>query len=282
MTDFFAHLAARYRGETDVLQPRVPFRFEPVSTSQAATDPIETGAWEPAPHPQREQAQRQRPGPAAGQEAGWAAVRPRPPAAPARPEAPRGQAASTPPARVASAMAVPARAVPARAVPARAVPARAVQARAVPAARPQAAGEEAAGTAGLTGAARVIRPVPVAGTAPERGTPSRWPRFAAGLDEQAPGTALGPARRHPAAAPAPAAAPGGMDRQPAPGGRRASGQHHAAVPAPGGPENITVQVTIGRVEVRAAPPAAAERPASAPAAGPSLADYLQRKARARP
>ena len=37
----------------------------------------------------------------------------------------------------------------------------------------------------------------------------------------------------------------------------------------GGEENITVQVTIGRVEVRAAPPAPAERSASSPAAGPS-------------
>ena len=38
MTDFFAQLAARYRGDADVLRPRVPFRFEPVSASLAAAD----------------------------------------------------------------------------------------------------------------------------------------------------------------------------------------------------------------------------------------------------
>ena len=38
MTDFFAQLEARHRGEAGVLRPRVPFRFEPVSASLAAAD----------------------------------------------------------------------------------------------------------------------------------------------------------------------------------------------------------------------------------------------------
>jgi hypothetical protein len=54
MTDFFAQLGARHRGEAGVLQPRVPFRFEPVSASLAAADLTGGSAAEPgwrAPHP---------------------------------------------------------------------------------------------------------------------------------------------------------------------------------------------------------------------------------------
>ena len=46
MTDFFAQLAARYRGDADVLRPRVPFRFEPVTMSLAAAGPAGAGAAE--------------------------------------------------------------------------------------------------------------------------------------------------------------------------------------------------------------------------------------------
>ena len=53
-------------------------------------------------------------------------------------------------------------------------------------------------------------------------------------------------------------------------------QGHGAGP---GQENITVQVTIGRVEVRAAPPATRAPAAPRRAAGPSLADYLRHRSR---
>lgn len=52
MTDFFAQLAARYRGEAGTLRPRVPFRFEPVSPSLAAaalTGPAAAGPAEAGP-----------------------------------------------------------------------------------------------------------------------------------------------------------------------------------------------------------------------------------------
>ncbi len=48
------------------------------------------------------------------------------------------------------------------------------------------------------------------------------------------------------------------------------------------PEGASVNITIGRVEVRAAVPAAAERRVAPPARGEppqSLADYLKRRAR---
>jgi hypothetical protein len=288
MTNFFAHLAARYRGDGDALQPRVPFRFEPVSTPQAAAGPIEVAAWEPAPPPQRE-----RPGPWARGEPGGAdrlarpprpgqatAARPGPPVVPARPRAPREQTASTP------WVSTP----PASTSPVSTAQVRPIQATGAQLTGALPTGTLPTGTRETSWTARVTGAAPTASAARERGTPSRWPR--SGLDEPGPGDDPGAvgARRHPAVTLSPAPAPEGTDRQPAaagPGRRRASGQDHAAmlvpgVPAPGGAENITVQVTIGRVEVRAAAPAPAERPASAPAAGPSLADYLKRKAGARP
>jgi hypothetical protein len=71
---------------------------------------------------------------------------------------------------------------------------------------------------------------------------------------------------------------------PAPARRRPSAQrwardHAAGEPSGPGQESITVQVTIGRVEVRAAPPAARASAAPRPSAGPSLADYLRHRSR---
>jgi hypothetical protein len=67
----------------------------------------------------------------------------------------------------------------------------------------------------------------------------------------------------------------------APGGRRAWAPGLGpAEPSGPGQESVTVQVTIGRVEVRAAPAdgrAAMERPASARGPAPSLADYLRQR-----
>lgn len=292
MTNFFAHLAARYRGDGDMLQPRVPFRFEPVGTSQAAADPIEVAAWEPVPPPLRE-----RPGPGAHEESGEAerlarpprpgqaaTARPGSPVVPARPQALREQTASTPPSTPPASMS------PARAAQVRPVQVTGAQLTGAPPAGTLPTGTLPTGTGEVSLAPRVKGAAPTASTAQERGTPSRWPR--SGLNEPEPGDDPGAvrARRHPAVTLSPAPVPGSTDRQPAaagPGRRRASGQDHAAIlapgmPAPGGAENITVQVTIGRVEVRTAAPAPAERPASAPAAGPSLADYLKRKAGARP
>jgi len=84
--------------------------------------------------------------------------------------------------------------------------------------------------------------------------------------------------------------PGDTGLRPVPAGQPTALGRRRVWPTPGraageppGQDSITVQVTIGRVEVRAAPPAgraAAERPASARGAGPSLADYLRHRSRA--
>ena len=89
----------------------------------------------------------------------------------------------------------------------------------------------------------------------------------------------------------PGAWPGDTGLRPVPVGQPAALGRRRVWPGPGraaggpsgpGQDSITVQVTIGRVEVRAAPPAgraAAERPASTRGAGPSLADYLRHRSR---
>ena len=100
-------------------------------------------------------------------------------------------------------------------------------------------------------------------------------------------TGLGPTGLGPAELPV--AWPGDIGLRPVAAGQVSALGRRRVWPAPGraaggasgpGGESITVQVTIGRVEVRAAPPegrAAAERSASARAAGPSLADYLRHR-----
>jgi hypothetical protein len=68
---------------------------------------------------------------------------------------------------------------------------------------------------------------------------------------------------------------------PAPARRRPADQRWARDHVTGQPgqDAITVQVTIGRVEVRAAPPAPRAAAAPRPSAGPSLADYLRHRSR---
>lgn len=324
MTDFFAQLAARYRGDAGMLRPRVPFRFEPVTMPLAAAGPAGEAAaesrWPPAEaHP----------------------VGPRrPPARPAEPvahgESRRGPSAQGPAdARSAISPVPPAGAgAEAGAEPGGPVtrPGHAAQQEghraaagraAAPAERRAAAPAEhvvrqevaQAGPAAAAASPAVLRPEPgpapgarvtawaaAPEPAPERAVPPerRRPRPAAGPDEPATGPVTGPVPpagagadaghpwRHPATA-LPPAPPGSVAHElavaaPATARRRPSGDHraqgHAAGEVPGpGRESITVQVTIGRVEVRAAPPAAAERPASAAPAGPSLADYLRRRSR---
>jgi hypothetical protein len=73
------------------------------------------------------------------------------------------------------------------------------------------------------------------------------------------------------------AAPTPARRRPA--DQRRARDHAAGEPAGPGQDAITVQVTIGRVEVRAAPPAARATPPPRPSAGPSLADYLRHRSR---
>ena len=312
MTDFFAQLAARYRGDAGVLRPRVPFRFEPVTTSLAAAGPAGEAAaesrWPSAePHP----------------------VGPRrPPARPAEPAAHggsrRGHSVQGPgDARSAISVTRPARpagaGAEARAEPGGLVsrPGDAPRRRSHPAA----AGEAPAlaeravrwDTAQAGQAAASVRPaLPQPGPAPGARvrasaagpepaaepsvTRERGLRPAADPDESATGSVTpagadadtGHSRRNLATA-VPPAPPGGAARElavaaPAPADRRPPGDRRAQAHGAGevrGPdkESITVQVTIGRVEVRAAPPAAPERPASVAPAGPSLADYLRRRSR---
>jgi hypothetical protein len=80
-----------------------------------------------------------------------------------------------------------------------------------------------------------------------------------------------------ASLPLSAAAPAPARRRPA--DQRWARDHVPGEPSAPGQDAITVQVTIGRVEVRAAPPAARATPPSRPSAGPSLADYLRHRSR---
>lgn len=320
MTDFFAQLAARHRGDADVLQPRVPFRFEPAATALTAAGPLEDVVSEPArpaaeagpelpgglaagafrhspawpagpegPDDPREGPSRRSPagvrpvaGPVAGPLAGSVMTggsdRDRPAA--------RSVAASPPRYRLTAGEQAPLLAehpeTPAPGASLQASPpwpaAHAPAARS-PAARPETRRPAPA-------APRERRPL---SAAPEREIPrgSRQSRDLASsagrLDTGAePGT-----RQYPAAMLLPVA-PGRAGRQDTDAGpassrssqaRRRPALSHPSAARPAGEEGITVQVTIGRVEVRAAPPVPAERPAGQAATGPSLADYLRRKER---
>lgn len=318
MTDFFAQLAARYRGEADVLRPRVPFRFEPVGASLAAADLTRDAAasseW-PGAHPQRPFRRPGGPGrhdepwhaPAAGggnlrtaglgselamavgigragRDAGRAMAAPAETAEPetARRAAPRraaprsagawpGQAEAAaagaaalgrtavpgpaergalPERHTVASAAEPGVAEPGVAEPGAAEPGMAAQVvwwdrRSGPGGDPDEADAAAGADAGRSGrrSQLMLRPEPP-------GNPGR----------QLSGAAPAPARGRPS------------DQ------RRAQG-HAVGEPAGPGQESITVQVTIGRVEVRAALPASKAVAAPRSPAGPSLADYLRHRSR---
>ncbi len=330
MTEFFAQLGARYRGEAEVLQPRVPFRFEPVRTSLAAADPIEQTAaesWRPAPEAHREPRgsaarpagadapDESRRGPSVRHPArGMDDVRPmhglvvaagpdpgRPGTAAAgalRPprDQPAAAARERPPAELTERVA-PAGAAEAGQATA-AISPRARQPEREPEPEPEARQAEPGTRQPETRTRRrepgAARDAQAATSASERAAPRAGRRSgrAAGVQEAAaeleadaePGA--NGSRRLPLTALAPML-PGDGGRQVAvaapslarriAGDRRTQGR--MAGEAPGGEENITVQVTIGRVEVRAAQPATPERSASSAAAGPNLADYLRRRSR---
>jgi hypothetical protein len=283
MTDFFAQLAARYRGEANVLQPRVPFRFEPVAAALTPADPVEETAREFQRAPEVLAELLRQP---------TAAEFRHPPVRPAELDArdePRDDPSVRSPADVRPLPGPAARErAPSRAErPEHAVPTGTVQAS------PSIA---AAGPAAPWPGPAAAHEAQATSTVPERDVArgSRRSRDVANSDDPATGPDVdaepgaGRAGRHPATPASRSRAGAGTPISPAasaPGRRQPSGIRSkqgriaAAPPGPGGQESITVQVTIGRVEVRAAPPAPAERPASAPAAGPSLADYLRRRER---
>jgi hypothetical protein len=338
MTDFFAQMQARYRGEAGALRPRVPFRFEPVSVSLAAADLTEGPAAEPGgrgAHPD---------GPF------------RLPSGPARSDEPwtglaagdGGQSAAGPEPNSAITMAAgrqPGGLRPVR----RAGPSREQVASPDLYGTGPADGAEPGGTwrpgqgptAGGADAMTARHEVPLApdraaaGLMPsapdrtavlqspvlepaERETPAgrqpvAWaaepgmgqPEAASGAAEQvarpqwrsrpgdpdeadaAPDADGGPSRRRspsvlrpgPASSSRPlsVAAPAPARRRPA--DQRWARDHVAGEPSGPGQDAITVQVTIGRVEVRAAPPAPRAAAAARPSAGPSLADYLRHRSR---
>lgn len=294
MTDFFAQLAARYRGDADVLQPRVPFRFEPAATALTAAGPLEDMVSEPT-RPAAEAGPELAGGPAAGpfgHSLAWRAGR-------EGPDDPREGPSRRSPAGV-RAVAGPLAGSVMTGGSDRDRPA----ARSVGASPPRyglTAGEQAPFLAehpenpalgpslqasppwpaahapgARSPAARpgTRRPAPAAphetramSTAPEREKP-RGSRQSWDVASSAgsPGTGSEPGtRQYPAAMLLPVAP-----------GRAAS---HPSAARQAGEEGMTVQVTIGRVEVRAASPVPAERPAERAATGPSLADYLRRKER---
>jgi hypothetical protein len=342
MTDFFARLEARHRGEAGVLRPRVPFRFEPVSLSLAGTglagaDLAGVRAAEPGrrrAHPDWPLAGPVRPGepwagaavadggqPAAGPEPAPAmAAGPRPvglrPVRPAGP--PRDQTADTdlsatgradgaaaggtwragqgPGRGETSAFAARQDAPPApdrTAAPDRTVaPDRAAPHRAAldPAAldpaergappRRQAAGRRAAtwtadpGT-GEPGAAEQI-------------TLRKWWSGSGGEPDEADLADPAAGRSQPRSQPVLRPEPPGDPRRQLPASASARGwpfdqrrarDHAADEPAGPGQESMTIRVTIGRVEVRAAPPAPRTAAVPRPSAGPTLADYLRHRSR---
>jgi hypothetical protein len=316
VTDFFAQLAARYRGDADVLQPRVPFRFEPAATALTAAGPLADMVSElarpaaqagpelagglaagpfrhsPAWLAELEEPSETRHGLTLGSPAGV-----RPVAGPVagsvmtggsdrdRPAA-RSVGASLPQYRLTAGEQTPFLAEhpenPALGASLQASPPR-------PAAHAPAARSPAARPGTRRPAPAAPRETPAVSTAPEREMPSgsrqsRDVASSAGSQDTGfePGT-----RQHPAAMLLPGRA-GRQDNDAGPESfrssqarrRQALGHPSAASTArPAGEEGITVQVTIGRVEVRAAPPVPAERPAGRAATGPSLADYLRRKER---
>jgi hypothetical protein len=341
MTDFFAQLGARHRGEAEVLQPRVPFRFEPVSASLAAADltggPAAESGWR-APHPDWPFRRPTGPGradepwtgppagdggePAGPEPASAMAGRPRPAGLrPVHPAWPLGdQAADMDVSGTGRARG----AASGRAWRAGQDPRSAVAARHEPGTLtldPAAPGSAAAPKpAAVLEPATVLAPAAVLKPAELRAPPGR--RAVAGTVE--PGTVEpGTGRRRTAARAADLAAlgdgrpglagdpddedmaaagqslrraesalrpdpPDHTRRQlsavaPAPARRpadqRSARDHAAGEPAGPGQETITVQVTIGRVEVRAAPPAPRAATSPRPAAGPSLADYLRHRSR---
>ncbi len=349
MTDFFAQLTARHTGSADVLQPRVPFRFEPLvqpTSATAGAEPVglvpthwaqeETLPGQP-PHPR---ARRSMPGAArpardiatSGQPHGRAAAESlagpvagawdRTPAAPpgrtsaqagdSSPAVPPGKAPAT---EELAALARPGRAIertsagqsregalgdpsgavprPEQAVGAR-QPGRRTGGEAVPATAPGVTGEPGAAVTRLAYsrpalalhsmqaalAAEQDQPASSAGGRMARdGTPTSTDAHPAlPVDLPVPVPLLVP----PAAARAgrragQAAAPATPLRR----GARASMQQipGEAEPTLDGGEPITVQVTIGRVEVRAAAPVPHQDSRRPAPTGPTLADYLRRRSR---
>jgi hypothetical protein len=317
MTDFFAQLAARHRGEAAALRPRVPFRFEPVGPSPAGPipQPAATSGW-PPPRPGhpwrgpqaadddqppvglhpvgpagllpeltadtgRNRMDAERSGVPASGHPGQPARGPRreaPDAAAAGPQTPAPQAGpgTAPFGPVSRAAALrPAPAAPA-AIPGAAAP--------EPAATPEPVPLAASLAGSLTGprpAARDAGPgqAALAARRGRRPGPGHRDEPDAGEDRDA-GRAR--ASSPPVLRPQSAAHPGWplTAAASAQGRRRLADQPRAQAHGAGpGQENITVQVTIGRVEVRAAPPATRAPAAPRRAAGPSLADYLRHRSR---
>jgi hypothetical protein len=318
MTNFFAQLAARYRGDADVLRPRVPFRFEPAGPARTAAEfiqdadpPSRRPVPEPSselPHPPLAADRRQPPaGPSGLGEPGTEdRSHDRPPDARARtlPVGITGPVSAGPAGR-----SFPA-AGPAR--PPRAAHRRAPSPAGQPGPAGRAAGEHPGSPAAVARPAVRLHaiPAPPLAAAPAASAAShrpplaaapaasaashrdvareeRGPRYAASTDDppavpepQAGGVRHGlPASLRPVSPVktgsiiAPAA--------PVPRRRGLSENHrrqgNVAAPGPGRDESITVQVTIGRVEVRAARPAPSERSPGRPPSGPSLDDYLRRR-----
>jgi len=302
MTNFFAQLAARYRGEADVLRPRVPFRFEPAGPARTVAEFIPDAdppsRW-PVPEPPSEL-----PRPPA------VADRRQPPAGPAVPGEPgtedrsSGRPADAGPRTVLAGTTEPVPAgQPGRFFPAPRPPQAAPPRLPSPAERPgpaeRAAIEPPGSPAALAGRAvrwpaDVAAPAAAAPVLQARPAPAASRRDVAG-EERRPRPAAHPDDL-PSAAEPPAigmrpdrpvslspATPGSVIAPAAPMPRRRGlAEHHArpgaaAAPGPGRDESITVQVTIGRVEVRAGRPAPADRSAGRPSSGPSLDDYLRRR-----
>jgi hypothetical protein len=278
MTDFFARLADRYQGQGNVLRPRVPFRFEPAVTSLAAA-PV-TG--EPAAaDPGRPRRRADGPGARDGSRGLLAPD----PAQDTPAQDPAGELAwsrATDPGGIAPG---PGRVAPDRTSTAALGP----TARRLTRAGPQAGDETVAAPGTFSPNERADHAVAESDAPRARDAAavsvSRRPAAQRPAVRDARTVAMGTVPPAGARAAAEAIPRTGADSgEPGTGpeaSRRARG-HAAAEPPGSAQESITVQVTIGRVEVRAAAPDAPARAASGPATVPSLADYLRGKSRAAP
>jgi hypothetical protein len=257
MSGHLQRLAARSFAPSSGIAARSSSRFEP---DPAPLDTVEPpGADESASRPRRRPGVRERPAPPADP------VPPAHPTTPREPAPPRVVGSAEPRADVHGAERVAGAFEPLRVPPAGRDPSWAPE----PAAR------------------EVTRPAPAATEPPTR-LPSRaeraWHAEHAEPTEQEPPSmrasrAAPPDARPRGAAPAPAGLLGppptaGGDRVPR---RRPRGRERGREPGRESSGDAVVEITIGRVEVRApVPPSAGARPAPR-AAGPTLAEYLSRR-----
>ena len=281
MSDFLSRLAERSTGTPPALRPRVPSTFEPwpavdpgsemptPAAPPSAAQPARAGA--PPPVATARPTRELRSASVAPSRTAWPPTPADAPDGDDRPlEATTSRTHSPAPAPLAPALSAAATG-PGADAPPRTVPAPASR-HGAPDHSPEPAGP-ARQTRAAAASSRQARRQASAPPAPERAAPAAAPApVAARAAAHAP-------RDEDAVAPSREAASPSADRPAGVVGRRRSGP--ASTPGRAGEGTLTVEVTIGRVEVRAAPappPHAARRPAPGPRV--TLDEYLAERTQA--